>query len=167
MKNFKYYEDKAKKELYEEIKRKLEVEKQPLVRLSVDYSVKSIAELDKTASQHVMKRIWRKTAQSEMKKAKISSLWMIQPVPGAEFNGIKLDEGIVLPVFAPSVLDNNKLTENHFLMGLFLVLQKKFDKYYVKLLRSFDLDKSIVVPELLEMLESDKYWKKRKIYKEK
>jgi hypothetical protein len=42
-----------------------------------------------------------------------------------DFNGILLDEGIVLPVFAPRILEMNELTEDHFLMGLFLILQKQ------------------------------------------
>jgi len=162
MKDFKYYEEKAKKELIDALKEGL---KREPVRISIDTELKSIEDMDKTSHRHAIKRLWRKNARVSMEKAKKPSLRMIQPITGSNFNGIKLDEGIVLPVFAPEILETKELTEQHMIMGLFLILQQKFDEYYVKLLRSFEIDKSIIVPELLEMLESDKYWKKRKIYK--
>lgn len=159
MKNFKWYEEKAKKELYEALNEGL---KTGPVRIAVDLEVKSIEDVGKTSHRGTIRRLIKKNAKASMDKERIPSLWMIQPVKNAEFNGIKLDEGIVLPVFAPEILDTNEIKEDYFLMGLFLILQKSYDSYYLKLLKSFEIDRDIAVPELLEMLDG-KYWKKRKI----
>ena len=50
-------------------------------------------------------------------------------------------------------------------LGLFMMLQKIYDEYYLKLLKSFPIDREIMTPEFLEMVDNDKkkYWKKRKI----
>lgn len=162
MKDFKYYEKEAKKELIDAITEGL---KQGPVRIAVDLVVKSIKNLDKTSSQHAMKRIIRKTARSEMQKAKIPAIRMITPVPGSKMNGISLDEGIVLPVYAPMILDPNEITENQMILGLFMMLTKTYDEYYLRLLKSFPVDRKIMTSEFLEMVDGDKkqYWKKRKI----
>jgi len=162
MKDFKYYEKEAKKELTEAITEGL---KTGPIRLAVDLVVKSIKDLDKTSTQHAMKRLWRNKARSEMEKAKIPAIRMITPATGSKMNGISLDEGIVLPVFAPMILDPNEITENQMILGLFMMLQKTYDEYYLKLLKSFPVNREIMTPEFLEMVDGDKkkYWKKRKI----
>lgn len=165
MRNFNYYEEKAKKELLEALKEGL---KTAPVRIAVDTELKTIEDMDKPSHRGAIKRLWRKNARVAMKKAEKPSLWMIEPFPDSDFNGIKLDKGIVLPVFAPKILETKELTEDHFLMGLFLILEKSYDEYYLKLLKSFELDDKILVPELVEMRNDGlKYWKKRKIWKKK
>lgn len=162
MKDFKYYEEKAKKELNETL---IEGSKTGPVRIAVDLVVRSIKDVNKTSTQHAMKRLWRRKARSEMEKAKIPAIRMITPAPGSKMNGISLDEGIVLPVYAPMILDTAEITENQMILGLFMMLQKTYDEYYLKLLKSFPIDREIMTPEFLEMVDGDKkkYWKKRKI----
>lgn len=161
MKDFKFYEEKAKKELTEKITEGL---KTGPMRIAIDLAVKSIKDMDKASTQHAMKRIWRKIAQSEMKKARIPAIRMITPAPGSKMNGILLDEGIILPVYAPMILDTNEITEDQMILGLFMMLSKTFDFYYLKLLKSFPIDRDVMTPEFLEMVDSDKkqFWKKRK-----
>jgi len=162
MKDFKHYETEAKKELTEAITEGL---KTGPVRLSVDLVVKSIKDLDKASTQHAMKRLRRNIARSKMEKAEIPAIRMITPVPGSKMNEISLDEGIVLPVYAPMILDTTEITEDQMILGLFMMLQKTYDEYYLKLLKSFPIDREIMTPEFLEMVDGDKkkYWKKRRI----
>jgi len=162
MKDFKYYENEAKKELIEAITEGL---KTGPVRIAVDLVVKSIKDVDKASTQHAMKRIRRNIARSKMEKAKIPAIRMITPVPRSKMNGISLDEGIVLPVYAPMILDPNEITEDQMILGLFMMLQKTYDEYYLKLLKSFPIDREVMTPEFLEMVDGDKkkYWRKRKI----
>lgn len=164
MKDFKYYEKEAKKELFDALKEAFEVAKKGSVTLAVDFTVRSVAELDKPSSRHSLKRRIKKLARSEMDKAKIPAIRMITPVPGSKMNGILLDEGIVLPVFAPMILNTDEITENQMVLGLFMMLQNSHDFYYLKILRSFNHDMDIITPEFKEMLEGI-YWKKHKLSK--
>ena len=157
MKDFKYYEEKARKEIMDLIK-------QGPVRLAVDLLIENPKDLEKTSVQHAIKRITKKNARSEMQKDQKPGLRMIIPVPGSKLNEIRLDEGIPLPAYAPMILETHEITEDQMIIGLFLMLQKAYDFYYLKLLKSFELDESILVPELIEMrTEKLKYWKRRKI----
>lgn len=164
MKDFKYYEEKCKKDLISTVKEAFEVMNQESVTLAVDFTVKSVAELDKPSSQHALRRIWRKKARSEMEEDKKPGLRMIIPVPGSKLNEIELDKGIPLPAYAAMILETHEITETQMVVGLFLMLKITYDEYYLKLLRSFTLDESILVPELKEMRDEGlKYWKRRKI----
>lgn len=158
MKKFEYYEEKAKKEL-------LEALEAGSVAGIKGLDGKSIKELNKTTQWHVKRKMWREMARSLMKKDRIAAIRMITPASGSKMNGITLDKGIVLPVFAPMILDTAEITENQMILGLFIMLQKVYDEYYLNLLKSFTIDRKVMTPEFLEMINSDKkqYWKKRKI----
>ena len=164
MKDFKYYEKKAEKELRETVIEAFEVLKKDSVTLAVDFTVKSVAELDKTSSRHYIKRISKKKARLMYEEAKKPSLRMIIPVSDSKLNGISLDEGIPLPAYAEMILETNEITETQLIIGLFLMLGKIHDFYYLKILRSFNHNMDIITPELKEMLEGT-YWKKRKLSK--
>ena len=159
MKDFKYYEEKHKNKI-------MDLLKNGPVRLAVDLLIESPLDLEKASVQHATRRIYRKLARSEMKEATQSTLRSIIPVSGSKLNGLELDNTMPLPVFAPEILDTNEISEEQLIAGLYLMLKTSFEEYYLKLLRSFKMERENLVPEMIEMLDGV-YWKRRKLAKGK
>lgn len=144
MKDLKHYEEKNKTLLEETIKLDLKLKPVPI---TVDCTIESEEDLEKSSVQFAIRRTWRKAAQVEFQKAKIPSHRFLKMSPGAVLNGISLDDGIILPIFAPDVLEDSELSTQHMIEGLMLSLQTEFDPYYYKLLTSFDLGH---LPEIMQ-----------------
>lgn len=136
MKDLKYYEQKNKSLLEETIK--LDLKLKP-VKISVDCTIEKEEDLEKSEVQFAIRRTWRRAAQVEFEKGKIPSHRFIKCSPGTKLNGIALEDNIILPVFAPEVLEDSELTTQMMIEGFILSLQSEFDEYYYKLLKSFDL----------------------------
>lgn len=143
MKDLKYYEHKNKTILEEQIK--LDLKLKP-VKISVDCTIESEEDLEKSSVQFSIRRTWRRAAQVEFEKGKIPSHRFIKCAPGTKLNGIPLEKDIILPIFAPEVLEDSELTTQMMVEGLILSLQSEFDEYYYKLLKSFDLSN---LPEMM------------------
>jgi len=136
MKDLKYYEEKNRKLLEENIK--LDLKLKP-VKITVDCTIYKEEDLEKSFVKYTLRKTWRRAARVEFEKAKVPTHRFLKCSPGAKLNGIKLDDGIIIPIFAPEVLDDSELTSNMMREGLILSLQNKYDTYYHKLLLSFDL----------------------------
>jgi len=144
MKGLRYYEEKNKTLLEETIK--LDLKTKP-VPISVDCIIKIEEDLELPSVQFAIRRAWRRAAQVEFIRAKNPTHRFLKCAPGAELNGIHLEDGIILPVFAPEVLEDSELSTQMMVEGLVLSLQTEFDAYYYKLLLSFDLSN---VPEQIQ-----------------
>lgn len=149
MKDLKYYEEKQKTLLEETIK--LDLKLKP-VQISIDCIIEKEEDLEKSSVQFSIRRTWRRAAQVEYEKAKVPTHRFIKCSPGTNLNGIPLDEGIILPVFAAEVLEDSELSTKNMIEGLLLSLQANFDPYYYKLLCSFDL--SQLPEQIREHIES-------------
>lgn len=136
MRDLKYYEDQQK-EIYEaEILK--ELEKGP-VTVTVDCIVENPRDLEKKSVQFSIRSVWRRLGRVEYEKSKFSIQREIVPNDGALLNGIPLEKGTVIPIFAPRGIEDHELTTHHMIEGLMLHLRKGYDDYYHKLLLSFDL----------------------------
>jgi ABC-type molybdate transport system ATPase subunit len=127
------------------------------VKISVDTEINSVEDLEKRSILFALKRLARKTAILEYKKHSRPEILLITPVLGSMQNGVELEEGIVVPVYAPRILNPSEYTDRMMVIGLVMMLKDYRDEYYLKLLRSFNLERrSVVVTAMVE----DKYWDK-------
>jgi hypothetical protein len=149
MKDLKYYETLAKIKLENHIKE--ELKKNPVI-VSVDCTINSEADLQKSYVQFSIRRRWRHDGRVNFEKAKIPELRFIIPKAGSKLFGIPLQQGIILPIFAPEVLDDAEITTQMMREGLILHLKQKFDEYYYKLLMAFDM--SDLPGEIVEEIKS-------------
>ena len=154
MKDLKYYEERNKALLEEQIKLDLKIKP---VQISIDCTIETEKDLKTSSVKFAIRRQWRRQAQVDFEKAKRPTHRFLKCAPGTKLNGIPLDDGIILPLFAPEVLEDHELTVQMMREGLILSLQQEYDSYYQKLLLSFDLS------DLPEQIQSAiKAWGSRK-----
>jgi len=144
MKDLKYYEEKQKNLLENTIK--LDLLRGP-VPITVDCTIETEEDLEKSSVQFALRRTWRRAAQVDFEKSHVPEMRFIKPMPGSLLNGIPLDEGIILPIFAADMLEDSEITTAMMIEGLILHLKHEFDTYYYRLLISFDLS---VLPEQIQ-----------------
>lgn len=138
MKDLKYYEEKNKAELE---KRILEDLKNSPVQITVDCKIEKPEDLEKSSNQFSIRKTWRTLAKAEFEKAKEPTHRFIMiNQEGLKLNGVDVEKGIVLPIYAPQILDDSEITTNMLCHGLLLSLKAKYDEYYHQLLNSFNLD---------------------------
>lgn len=136
MKDLKYYENQQKTLLENQIKLDLMLGPVPV---SVDCTIESEEDLENSSVQFSIRRTWRRAAQVAFEKGKLPTHRFLMMKKNLKLNGIPLEDGIILPVFAPEVMDDAEISTTMLREGLILSLQQKFDDYYYRLLTSFDL----------------------------
>lgn len=136
MRNLKYYEDKNKTIIENQI---IEDLKKGPVPIAVDCTIEKESDLEKSSVQFAIRRNWRAAGTVEFQKAQFPSTRFMKFQDNTKLNGVPLEDGIIIPFFAPEALEDDEIGLNMIREGLILSLQRNYDEYYHKLLLSFDL----------------------------
>jgi len=136
MKDLKHYEDIHKKDIEKQI---LENLKKGDVSLSGGAVVKTAEDLNKKSVQFAIREDWRREGLKSFTLSQTYEVRFLLPIAGQKINNIELDVEMVLPAYAPANYEDNEVSHNMIASGLYIVLKKKFSKYYYNLLTSFDL----------------------------
>lgn len=136
MRDLIYYTKQAEAAMLSEIKIML---KDGPVPITQSCTINSKKDLEKKSVQIAMKSVTKIAGQKAYNKAQEFQYRMVMPKPDQKLNGIPLDNGIILPVYAPGTHEDHEITLPMIASGLYMALNTEFDEYYYKLLKSFDL----------------------------
>ncbi len=149
MKDLKYFEDKAENQLMESIRKEL---KSGPVVIAIDCTINKESDLEKSSIKFSLRRVWRTNGKAAFEKAKEPTHRFINPLEVMKINGVPVEKGIVLPIYAPEILEDEEINTNHMRAGLILSLRSKFDDYYYQLLTSFNTEG--LSEEVIEEIEN-------------